>query len=165
MSSRIFPVDSNRPLLRIVAGEFAASDEPVVLQTLLGSCVAACLFDPVAKIGGMNHILLPGDDCPAITHSHPRYGMYAMELLVARMEELGAIRNRLQAKIFGGAHVISSVALEFGPGPRNISHVRDYLMRHSIPVIGYDTGGAMTRILHFVSDTFEIYVRKVQLTF
>jgi len=158
----MFPLDENRPLVRIAPGEFAASSEPVILQTLLGSCVAACLFDPVSRIGGMNHILLPGDDGPIPLPSHPRYGLYAMELLVKHMESLGAQRSMLQAKIFGGAHVISSVALEFGPGPRNIAHVLDYLAHHSIPVIGRDTGGAMTRVLHFISDTFEIYVRKVQ---
>ncbi|HNW35399.1 MAG TPA: chemotaxis protein CheD, partial [Candidatus Ozemobacteraceae bacterium] len=88
----------------------------------------------------------------------------AMELLVRQMENLGAIRSRLQAKIFGGAHVLSSVEFRFGPGPKNVAQVLEYLARYSIPVISHDTGGVMPRILHFVSDTFKIYVKKIQPT-
>src|ERR1700677_4828856 len=92
---------------RIYIGEIVASATPLLLQTLLGSCVAVCLRDPAACVGGMNHILIPGrcdsDDRPA------RCGVHAMELLINAIMREGGDRRRLEAKVFGGGNVVSSL--------------------------------------------------------
>ncbi len=83
--------------------------------TILGSCVAACLHDPLAGVGGMNHFLLPGDDNE--DPGNLRYGVHAMELLINALLGLGAKRDRIEAKLFGGAHVVHNLA---DIGARNV---------------------------------------------
>ena len=94
--------------VHIVQGEYKVSDDPsVVVSTLLGSCVAACIRDPIAGVGGMNHFLLPGEDTrPAHAQDAERYGDYLMELLVNGLMKKGAQRERLEAKLFGGARMM-----------------------------------------------------------
>src|ERR1700744_1743777 len=92
--------------MHIIQGEYKVVSEDVVLTTILGSCVAACLRDPVAGIGGMNHFLLPGGDPRKDTDSVP-YGVHAMELLVNALLSSGARRERLEGKLFGGARLIT----------------------------------------------------------
>jgi len=93
--------------VRVIQGEYRVSDDPdVVLTTILGSCVAACLRDPHARVGGMNHFLLPGRaDCPSAQEAE-RYGVHLMELLVNGLLQRGAKRQRLEAKLFGGARIV-----------------------------------------------------------
>ena len=89
----------------IIQGEYRVSNDPdVALTTLLGSCVAACIWDPVLHVGGMNHFLLPGDNEQQIRDSE-RYGVHLMELLVNALFRQGASRQRLVAKLFGGANL------------------------------------------------------------
>ena len=91
----------------VIQGEQRVSDNPnEVLSTLLGSCVSACLHDPVAGIGGMNHFLLPGDAEGGSLGAAERFGVHAMELLVNAMLARGAVRSRLEAKLFGGARTL-----------------------------------------------------------
>jgi chemotaxis protein CheD len=90
----------------VIQGEQAVSDDvDTTLQTVLGSCVAACLHDPVRGIGGMNHFLLPDDG----TGTDMRYASAAMERLVNELLKNGADRGRLQAKLFGGASIMSNL--------------------------------------------------------
>ncbi|MGA2401571.1 MAG: chemotaxis protein CheD [Syntrophobacteraceae bacterium] len=95
-----------RKLIRIHIGGLHASKEPAVIDTVLGSCVAVCLHDAVERIGGMNHILLPGE--AELTHfdTSARYGINAMELLINTIATLGGNRRRIAAKAFGGAHIL-----------------------------------------------------------
>src|SRR6201999_4099775 len=86
------------------SGGFHAADEPTVIRTVLGSCVAACVFDAEAGVGGMNHFMLP-DGCDE-DWVPTRFGTYAMQALVANVIALGGRRERLVAKVFGGAHVL-----------------------------------------------------------
>ncbi|MDM8535516.1 chemotaxis protein CheD, partial [Desulfobacterales bacterium HSG17] len=88
-------------------GEFHASGQPTVISTLLGSCVAVCLYDPIKQIGGMNHILMPGRADMKRFDMSARYGINAMELLINRIMNLGGKRRNLVAKIFGGAKTIA----------------------------------------------------------
>ncbi|MGH8441646.1 MAG: chemoreceptor glutamine deamidase CheD, partial [Nevskiaceae bacterium] len=91
--------------VKILPGEFLATSRDLVMTTLLGSCVAACLHDAEAGIGGMNHFMLPeGSVGPASAPA--RYGVYAMEVLLNALLKHGAKRSRLQAKVFGGGHVL-----------------------------------------------------------
>ena len=96
--------------INIIQGEYRVSDgQDVVLTTLLGSCVAACIWDPALHVGGMNHFLLPGDSDQQIRDSE-RYGVHLMELLVNALLRQGASRQRLLAKLFGGANLNISLA-------------------------------------------------------
>ncbi len=143
-------------------GQLFACREAAVLQTLLGSCVSACLYDPVAKVGGMNHILLPGKADMTTFNDNARYGVNAMELLINEMCKLGASRFRLLAKIFGGARVLPGLGVENSPGEKNIKFVIEYLQMEKIRLLGQDTGGFWTRIIQFHTDSFEVFVKKIQ---
>ena len=103
-----------RKQISIHIGGYHASREPSVIHTVLGSCVAVCLFDPVNRVGGMNHILLPGKADMRHFDVSARYGINAMELLINKMMQLGGSRNRFLAKVFGGAHLFPAISKENG---------------------------------------------------
>lgn len=129
--------------VNIVQGEFKVSDDPqVVLTTLLGSCVAACIRDPVAKIGGMNHFLLPGD----AGLSSEEMGVHLMELLLNGLMRQGANRDRLEAKIFGGARMMAGLS---DIGARNAEFAKKFLSYEGIKLLGGDTGGMQGRRIQF----------------
>jgi chemotaxis protein methyltransferase CheR len=125
------------PVRQVVVGEVLASREPTVVRTLLGSCVSACLYDPVARIGGMNHFLVPEGEPDGSRAT--RYGVHAMELLINEMMKLGADRGRLVAKVFGAAEVLRNTS---NTVPReNARFVRDFLRTEGIPIAGERLGG------------------------
>ncbi|MBZ4676706.1 MAG: chemotaxis protein CheD [Anaerophaga sp.] len=131
-----------------------ASKEPYVVKTILGSCVAICLWDPVTKIGGINHYMLPtwnGNDLAS-----PKYGNIAIDKLLERMVHLGAKRENLQAKIFGGGELIESGANGTLIGERNIRVARLILEEKKIPVVASSTGGRKGRKILFFTDTGEV---------
>lgn len=133
----------------VVGGCFVSNDDNVIITTTLGSCIAACIFDPVAKVGGMNHFLLPdgGND----TLSAPaRYGSAAMEQLINRMMGITGRRDRLRAKVFGGAGV---TATRNSVGQRNIDFVMEYLATEGIPTMSWDVGGPSARSIRFYPTT------------
>ena len=133
-------------VINIVVGGCVVSGDPnVIITTTLGSCVAACIFDPVAGIGGMNHFLLPDSGTDTLSVSS-RYGSAAMEQLINRMLSVTHRRDRLRAKIFGGASVN---ALKSGIGQRNVEFVMDYLAAEGIPTMGWDVGGGTARAVRF----------------
>ncbi len=115
--------------------------------TMLGSCVAACIWDPQLKIGGLNHFLLP-EDPNATGAPSRRYGVYAMEVLINDILKRGSQKSDLVAKIFGGGNVISAQNSE-GVGSKNVGFVRDFLRTESIPVVAEDVGGPNGRRIYF----------------
>ena len=137
--------------IHIVQGEQHVDDDPtVVLTTILGSCIAACLWDNVAGIGGMNHFLLPGDET-ALRQSQPagdamRFGVHAMELLVNGLLRRGAVRSRLQAKLFGGARMIKGLT---DIGELNASFAERFLRAEGISVVGGSLRGEQGRRIQF----------------
>jgi chemotaxis protein methyltransferase CheR len=142
---------------RIIVGQVHASAEPTVVHTLLGSCVAAALFDPEAGVGGLNHFLLPlpDDRDPRAA----RYGVHAMELLINEIMRLGGQRHRLRAKIFGGASVMPSMS---GAVPElNVRFVREFLAKEGIPLVGERVGGNAGMEVCFHTDTGRARVRKL----
>lgn len=147
--------------IRLTIGQCFASREGAILQTLLGSCVSVCLFDPSVRVGGMNHILLPGKADFRTFNEPARYGINAMELLVNEMCKLGGARSRMQAKVFGGANVLGGISQEKSPGPKNVEFVREYLLMEGIPLLKHDTGGLTTRIIQYHTDTFEVFVKRI----
>ncbi|TFZ08325.1 chemoreceptor glutamine deamidase CheD [Ramlibacter humi] len=129
--------------VKVLPGEFYAGTEELAVTTTLGSCVAACLHDAGAGLGGMNHFMLPDAGDAA---AGGRFGAFAMELLINELLKRGARRSALQAKIFGGGSVMKSLAGTL-IGEKNVAFVKDYLSRERIPVMG--------------SDVLDVFPRKV----
>jgi chemotaxis protein CheD len=133
--------------VHVIQGQFYVSDDPhVVISTLLGSCVAACIRDPVACIGGMNHFLLPGFEENSRSQEAERYGVHLMELLVNGLLQKGARRDRLEAKLFGGARTVEGLS---DIGARNASFAEKFLKNEGINYFGGSLGGDSGRRLQF----------------
>jgi chemotaxis protein CheD len=132
--------------LHIIQGEYFATGDPtIMLTTTLGSCVAACIRDPVARVGGMNHFLLP-DGEGRIDAEATRYGAYAMELLINGLLQIGAMRHRLEAKLFGGAHLFDRLT---NVGEMNAAFAEDFLSREGILLNGGSVRGPHARKLQY----------------
>ncbi|WP_305043880.1 chemotaxis protein CheD [Geoalkalibacter sp.] len=156
------------PLISILPGEYRASADAIVLSTLLGSCVAACLYDPVKRIIGMNHFLLCGtrslSTLPLLLSESGRYGVHAMELLINDMLKLGAQRRHLRAKVFGGATIIAPKSTGPGVGELNCRFVREFLLNEKIPLMAEDLGGIHGRVIYFAQKDFSVLVRRIRKT-
>jgi chemotaxis protein CheD len=146
MTTALEAISSAREGVRrthVVQGQFYVSSDPnEVLTTILGSCVAACIRDPVARIGGINHFLLPGE----AGEDGLRYGVNAMELLVNELLKGGAKRNRLEAKVFGGAQVVKGLS---DIGAKNVEFANRYFRDEGIMVTAGSTGGFQARRIEF----------------
>ncbi|WP_137132553.1 chemoreceptor glutamine deamidase CheD [Rhizobium sp. FY34] len=140
------PVAATR--MNIIQGEFKVTDDPnAVITTILGSCVAACLRDPVAGVGGMNHFLLPGDGPGGMSGGDmSRYGVHLMELLINGILKRGGRRERLEAKIFGGAKTIASFS---NVGEQNAAFATKFLRDEGIKLVGSSVGGDFGRKLEY----------------
>lgn len=145
--------------IKIHIGEIYTSSEPTVIETILGSCVSVCLFDPVRKTGGMNHILLPGKADLKKFDDATRYGINAMEMLINSMMKLGSRRRDILSKIFGGAHIIKSIASHISPGPKNVRFVEEFLDLEEIPIVSQNTGGNNGRKIYFHTHTGEVLLK------
>ena len=141
-------------------GELFASVDACAVTTILGSCVAVCLWDPVSRIGGINHFLLP--EWNKTTQPSPRFGDVAMKALIDRLLALGAQRRRLEAKMFGGACVLRAFQeRETHLGARNVGAAEKFLHDHNIPVVGSDVGGQRGRKLIFQIDDGTAWVKQL----
>jgi chemotaxis protein CheD len=134
-------------VVHIVQGEqFVTEDPNLCVATLLGSCVAACLRDPIASVGGMNHFLLPGSDSPRGEAADLGIGVHAMELLVNAMLAHGARRERIEAKLFGGARVVAGLT---AVGEKNARFAEEFLRREGIQHVGGSLRGDAGRRLQY----------------
>ena len=147
--------------IRLLPADYLATDLPLALVTLLGSCVAACLYDPIAAVGGMNHFMLPGDDTG--DGNSARYGANAMELLINDLLKRGARRARLQAKVFGGGNVLSGFHSD-PIGTRNARFILEYLRAEDIPVRAQDLGDIHARKVGFFPQTGRTLVKRLPST-
>jgi chemotaxis protein CheD len=160
--------DSGLPRLEVLPGERRASVEPVEFKTLLGSCVAACLYDPEARVAGLNHFLLAAprySRTMRFTETEAgRYGILAMELLINDMIALGARRSGLLAKVFGGASVLGFARENrfLCVNEVNQRFIRDYLATERIPMVSEDLGGDLGRVIHFRSDNYSVFRRFIK---
>jgi chemotaxis protein CheD len=148
--------------VNIHIGQMYASQHPAVIYTLLGSCVAVCLFDPVARVGGMNHILLPGSADLRHQAQAARYGDNAIAMLLKRILNVGAIRERVVAKAFGGAHLFKDMSLENSTGLKIVDAVLACLKREGLRLVNQDLGGNYTRKLFFHTDTGDAFLKRLQ---
>lgn len=139
--------DLKEKRVHIIQGEFfVTSDADVMISTILGSCVAACMRDPIAKVGGMNHFLLPGDDNPSSAEEAQRLGVHLMELLVNGLLKSGARRDRIEAKLFGGAQTVRG---RYDIGQNNIRFAENFLAAEGIAHVGGNTGGPVGRRIQY----------------
>lgn len=153
------PAPGGRIPIYLQAGQVVASAEPAAITTIVGSCVAVCLFDPEARVGGMNHYLLP---IPVQREWSPRFGNVALVELLRAVLERGARRDRLQAKVFGGACVIEAFRGSARQlGEENVQLALRTLADEGIPVTSRDVGGTRGRKVIFHSDDGSAWVRSL----
>lgn len=141
-----------------IGGVFS-SREPAVIRTVLGSCVAACLYDPVALAGGMNHFMLPGgEDADLPT----RFGVHAMEVLINQLMELGADRRRLKAKIFGGADVLKMRGNFIRVAEKNREFIKQFLSVEGIPIVAQRLGGTDPLQVYFFTHDAKVLIKPLR---
>jgi chemotaxis protein CheD len=149
---------------KLLPGEYYYTDKNMLIVTVLGSCVSACIRDKITGIGGMNHFMLP--DVGVSDVNNPispsmRYGTYAMETLIDDLLKAGAKRQNLEAKVFGGGNVLKGFS-QMNVGERNAKFVRHYLRTQHIPVIAEDLNDIYPRKVYFFPKTGKVLVRKIK---
>lgn len=144
-------------VMTLYVGGVHASRVPMEVQTILGSCIAACLFDPVHHIGGMNHFLLPHG--ARDKGSSTRYGVHAMEVLINKIMSLGGDRRRLQAKVFGGGHVLQVDPVGVSVSEQNVGFIKEFLATERIPICAQRLGGFNPVRVRFFTETGKVLVQ------
>ena len=143
------------------AGHLWVSREPAEITTILGSCVAICLWDRVSGVGGMNHYMLPHD--VGTEYASPRYARYATRALLEQLGQAGANLYRLRAKVYGGACTLgNAMQSERDLGRQNARVARELLLAEHIPVVDEQTGGNQGLKVIFETATGHAAVMKVQ---
>lgn len=148
---------------KILPGEYYATSRDMVLVTVLGSCVAACIRDRQSGVGGMNHFMLPesSQDAGSMIGLPTRYGTYAMEMLINQVLKMGARRSNLEAKIFGGGNVLRGFTVS-NVGQKNSLFVKDFLALEHIPVVAEDLLDVYPRKVYYFPHTGRVLVRKLK---
>lgn len=143
--------------VKVLPGEYFVSNENIAITTVLGSCIAACLWDTKHLVGGMNHFMLPDGDS---NDTSGRYGSYAMELLINELLKAGGKKDCLQAKIFGGGQVMSGFNT-MNVGERNTRFVIDYLQTERINIVSQDVMDIYPRRVVFFPTTGRAMVKRL----
>lgn len=143
--------------VKVLPGEYFVASDDIMIMTVLGSCISACLWDGRIRAGGMNHFMLPDGDS---ADGFGRYGSYAMELLINQMLKMGARRETMQAKVFGGAQVMAGFT-SMNVGERNTRFVLDYLATERIPVVSQDVLDIHPRKVCFFPTTGKALVKRL----
>lgn len=149
---------------KILPGEFYFTEKNMLIVTVLGSCVAACIRDVKSGIGGMNHFMLPDggtSDLNSPVSESMRYGNYAMEILINQLIKHGAKRENLEAKIFGGGSVLKAFTA-INVGERNAAFVKSYLKTENIRIAGEDLNDIYPRKVYFFPHTGRVLVKKLR---
>ncbi|MPS32297.1 MULTISPECIES: chemotaxis protein CheD [unclassified Salinivibrio] len=164
---RFFSPEHDKHMVKLQPGDVYVSSDDELIATGLGSCIAACIWDPLAQVGGMNHFMLPLKLEEAESTWTPeqnlsraaRYGNYAMEILINSLLQQGAVKNRLRVKLFGGGNIMGqNIAI----GRKNIDFVRQYVINEQLPLISEDLGLAFPRRVLFEPRTGKAWVKKIQ---
>lgn len=148
---------------KILPGEYFFTKKPMLIVTVLGSCVAACIRDRVTGIGGMNHFMLPdgSGDGPSASSASMRYGAYAMEVLINELLRAGARRENLEAKVFGGGNVLRGFTA-MNVGERNAQFVLDFLHNEQISIVAEDLNDVYPRKVYYFPETGKVLVKKLK---
>lgn len=157
---KYFDKHFQRTAMKINPGEYYATTEDEVIVTVLGSCVSACLLDPVGLVGGMNHFMLPEEGHGSVKDPFfaARYGVAAMELLINDLLRLGARKDRVVAKVFGAGRVMKGLS---DVGARNAEFVRRFLSQENIPIWSEDLGSDYARKVYFFPHTGQVLQRRI----
>ncbi len=158
-----FDRNFNIDAVKILPGEYYVTSRDMMLATVLGSCVAACVRDCSNGIGGMNHFMLPDSkrDGGMPFGSSMRYGAYAMEMMINQLLKNGARRSNLEAKIFGGGNVLRGFTVA-NVGQRNVEFVIDYLKTEGIAITGEDVLDIYPRKVHYFPRTGKVMMKKLR---
>jgi chemotaxis protein CheD len=153
----------DRDAAKILPGEYYFTAKDMMIVTVLGSCVSACVRDRVSGVGGMNHFMLPdgGGDNDSPVSASMRYGTYAMEVLINELLKAGARRENLEAKVFGGGNVLRGF-VAINVGERNAQFVRNYLKVEGIRVVAEDLNDIHPRKVYFFPRTGKVLVKKLK---
>jgi len=153
----------NTEAAKILPGEYYVTKRDMVLVTVLGSCVAACIRDRISGIGGMNHFMLPDSsrDSSDPANASARYGTYAMEMLINQLLKMGARRANLEAKIFGGGRMLRGLATA-NVGARNADFALEYLHTEGIAVAAQDLSDDCARKVYFFPYSGRVLVKKLR---
>lgn len=160
-----FDKNFNSQAVKLLPGEYYVTDKDMLLVTVLGSCVAACIRDCYSGIGGMNHFMLPdsGGDVGSPLTASARYGTYAMEILINQLLKLGARRCNLEAKVFGGGNVLDGLTVA-NVGQRNADFVLKFLQTEKIRVVARDLVDIFPRKVYFFPKNSKVMVKKLRNT-
>lgn len=158
-----FDREHNTEAAKILPGEYYATGREMVLVTVLGSCVCACIRDKVSGIGGMNHFMLPdsGQDRSNPLGESARYGIYAMEILINQLLKMGAKRSNFEAKVFGGGSVLRGFTVA-NVGERNAEFVLQFLKTEKIAVAAQDLLDIYPRKVYYFPSTGLVRVKKLK---
>lgn len=140
-------------------GNIFVRKEPHRITTVLGSCVSVCLWDPVLRIGGMNHFMLPFWNGEGL--ASPRYGNIAIAKLIEKMLEYGSQKKRIQAKVFGGGEMLRVSKGVLNVGERNVLLARDMMREARIPIVSSDLGGSAGRKIIFHTGTGSVLMKRL----
>jgi chemotaxis protein CheD len=150
----------NYQAVKVLPNEYYVTGDDLMITTVLGSCVAACIRDPLNGVGGMNHFMLPDGDSQSPASATMRYGAFAMEVLINEVLKAGASRERLEAKVFGGGAVLAAMQ-QMNIGERNGEFVMNYLKMEGIPVVARDLGDVFARRVSYFPREGRVMVRKM----
>ena len=145
----------------ILPGEFFVSREPTVVYTVLGSCISACIRDPIAGVGGMNHFMLPEPKGTAHDSwgESTRYGSYAMESLINEILKLGGLKSRLEIKLFGAGKIYEG---NIDVGANNAKWVIGYLKSEGLAPVKTDLGDVFPRKVYYFTDSGRVLMKKIE---
>lgn len=146
--------------VKVLPGEYFVTTSDIVLVTVLGSCVTACVRDRDKGLGGMNHFMLPENGGEGVLSSSARYGAYAMEVLLNHLLKLGARRSSLEAKVFGGGKVLASLS-QAQVGEKNAEFVLNYLKTERIPIVAQDLLDIYPRKVYFFPASGRVMMKKL----
>lgn len=149
---------------KILPGEYYFTGKDMLIVTVLGSCVSACIRDKVSGLGGMNHFMLPdGGDANSPVSASMRYGTNAMEILINDLLKAGAKRENLEAKVFGGGAVLRGFTA-INVGERNAAFVMNYLRAEKMRVVAEDLNDIYPRKVYFFPRSGKVLVKKLMTT-
>jgi chemotaxis protein CheD len=145
----------------ILPGEFFVSRNPMIVYTVLGSCISACIRDPVAGVGGMNHFMLPEPREKAHDSwgESTRYGSYAMESLINEILKQGGLKRRLEVKLFGAGKIYDG---QMDVGARNSEWVLNYVKAEGLSVVGRDLGDVYPRKIYYFTESGRVLMKKIE---
>lgn len=155
----------SKEAVKLLPGQYFATSQDKMLVTVLGSCVAACLFDPHTGVGGMNHFMLPtvnklAGEFEQVQGMAAKYGVHAMEILINELVKLGAKKERLNAKVFGGGKVVPTF-VQNDVGKFNAEFVMQFLEIEGIPIVASDLCDIYARKVYFFPSNGNVLMKRI----